>query len=109
MPTPCGTIPGSLRRLKRPRLPGNRWRPSARRRRLWEAAGLLAGRKATNHPSCTADLPSATYSEARVVLDDRIITSRAAGTAMEFAFELVRVLFGDEKVKEVNAGVLAKL
>ena len=74
-----------------------------------EAAGLLAGRTATNHPSCTADLPSATYSEARVVTDDRVITSRAAGTAMEFAFELVRVLFSDEKVQEVNAGVLAKL
>ena len=74
-----------------------------------EKAGLLAGRTATNHPSCTADLLSANYSEARVVTDDRIITSRAAGTAMEFAFELVRVLFGDEKVQEVNAGVLAKL
>ncbi len=73
-----------------------------------EKAGLLAGIKATGHPSCRADLASADYSEDRVVREGRVTTSRAAGTAMEFAFSLVRTLFGEEKVKEVNAGVLAE-
>ena len=38
-----------------------------------------------------------------------VTTSRSAGTAMEFAFKLVELLAGPDKVKEVNAGVLARL
>jgi len=37
------------------------------------------------------------------------ITSRGPGTAMEFAFKLLELLYGKEKVEEVNAGVMAKL
>jgi 4-methyl-5(b-hydroxyethyl)-thiazole monophosphate biosynthesis len=74
-----------------------------------EKAGLLCGISATGHPSCVADLPSATYSEDRVVAAGNITTSRSAGTAMEFAFSLVRTLFGEDKVREVNVGVLARL
>ncbi len=74
-----------------------------------EKAGLLTGIEATNHPACKTDLPSARYIEARVVCSKNITTSRSAGTAMEFAFSLVRTLFGPEKVAEVNAGVLANL
>jgi 4-methyl-5(b-hydroxyethyl)-thiazole monophosphate biosynthesis len=72
-----------------------------------EKAGLLAGIPATGHPSCESDLRSARYSEARVVQSGNVTTSRSAGTAMEFAFSLVRTLFGEEKVREVNIGVLA--
>ncbi len=74
-----------------------------------EKAGLLKGIFATGHPSCIEDLPSADYLEDRVVVSGKVITSRAAGTALEFAFELVSALFGEEKVREVNAGVLARL
>lgn len=74
-----------------------------------EKAGILDGISATGHPSCKADLVSAVYSEDRVVQVGNVTTSRSAGTAMEFAFSLVRTLFGDEKVREVNAGVLAKV
>jgi 4-methyl-5(b-hydroxyethyl)-thiazole monophosphate biosynthesis len=49
------------------------------------------------------------YAEARVVVDENVVTSRAAGTAMEFAFQLVEILCGPAKVAEVNQGVLARL
>lgn len=73
------------------------------------SAGLLAGKKATSHPSVRERMEGVDYSEARVVVDGRWVTSRSPGTAMEFAFELVRLLAGEEKVKEVNQGVMARL
>ncbi len=42
-------------------------------------------------------------------VDGALITSRGPGTAMEFAFKLVELLYGNEKVEEVNAGVMARL
>lgn len=73
------------------------------------SAGFLNGKKATSHPSVRERMGGTDYSEARVVVDGRWVTSRAPGTAMEFAFELVRLLVGEEKVKEVNQGVMARL
>jgi 4-methyl-5(b-hydroxyethyl)-thiazole monophosphate biosynthesis len=54
-------------------------------------------------------MPDDRYLEQRVVRGDRILTSRGPGTAMEFAFALVREMWGEDAVKEVNAGVLAVL
>jgi 4-methyl-5(b-hydroxyethyl)-thiazole monophosphate biosynthesis len=39
--------------------------------------------------------------ESRVVVDGPCITSRGAGTAIEFALKLVEQLYGQEKAKEV--------
>lgn len=75
------------------------------------AYGVLQGRAATSHPSVRAEVASGAkkISEERVVVDGPVITSQAAGTAMEFAFKLVEILCGPDKVAEVNRGVLAKL
>lgn len=71
--------------------------------------GLLAGKTATSHPSVRAEIATVAgkASDERVVVDGDIITSQAAGTAMEFAFRLVEYLCGPAKVAEVNAGVRA--
>ncbi len=78
-------------------------------------AGLLNGKKFICHPGAeglvngvrpAGDAPTR-ESSSRVVQQEKIITSLAAGSAMEFSFALVRVLYGQEKVREVNAGVLA--
>jgi 4-methyl-5(b-hydroxyethyl)-thiazole monophosphate biosynthesis len=63
-------------------------------------AGLLEGRRYTAHFSVASELPRALTQE-RVVTDGRLITSRGAGTAIEFGLALVRVLFGQEKAQEV--------
>ena len=73
------------------------------------AVGLLGGKNITSHPSVQRDLSEVKYSEDRVVVDGRIVTSRAPGTAMEFAMKLVEILGGRSKVEEVNRGVLARL
>ncbi len=46
------------------------------------------------------------YSEDRVVVHDNIITSRAPGTAFEFALKLVEMLVGKDKVGEITAPML---
>ena len=73
--------------------------------------GILAGRTATSHPSVRAAIAAAAgqVSDDRVVVDGPVITSQAAGTAMEFAFRLVELLCGPEKVAEINRSVLARL
>ena len=74
------------------------------------ACGLLDGRNATSHPVARDEVAAhAKFSEERVVVDGNIITSRAAGTAMEFAFRLVEILCGPDKAAEVNRAVLARL
>ena len=73
------------------------------------AVGLLQGKKVTSHPSVKGDLSETDYSEDRVVVDGRIVTSRSPGTALEFAMKLVEILEGRSKMEEVNRGVLARL
>ncbi len=73
------------------------------------AQGYLAGKKATSHPSVISEMAAATYSEDAVVVDGRWVTSRAPGTAMAFAFKLLELLMGPDKMKEVNQGVMAAL
>ena len=71
--------------------------------------GFMVGRKATSHPCVKSMMQGVTYTEERVCVDGRFITSRSPGTAMEFAFELVSQLAGVERVRAVNEGVLARL
>jgi 4-methyl-5(b-hydroxyethyl)-thiazole monophosphate biosynthesis len=68
-------------------------------------AGLLCGRF-TAHYSVHEELPSA-LGEERVVEDGLIITSRGAGTAIEFGLTLVRRLFGEAKARELADAIMA--
>ncbi len=71
--------------------------------------GITADKRVTSHPSVKSQISAKEYSEERVVTDGLLVTSRAPGTAMEFALKLVELLAGPEKVQEVNQGVLAKI
>ena len=67
-------------------------------------AGVLKGKTATSFPSVLASLSddTITITENAVEIDGNIITSRSAGTAMEFALSLIELLEGKEKRDEVN-------
>jgi 4-methyl-5(b-hydroxyethyl)-thiazole monophosphate biosynthesis len=69
-------------------------------------AGILEGRRHTAHFSVAGELPGALMDE-RVVADGRLITSRGAGTALEFGLALVSSLFSDEKAAEVARSISA--
>lgn len=72
-----------------------------------EAAGVLAGRRATSYPGFADELPSAAkYVEDRVVADGPILTSRGPGTAAELALEIVRRLRGADAANELRTSML---
>ena len=96
------------------------WLARQRERGQWVAAicaaptALLAHgwlrpeQKIVSHPSVQARFPVGQVQDARrVVVDGRLITSLAAGSALEFAFAIVRQLRGADAVAKVNQGVHA--
>ncbi|PUB90686.1 MAG: DJ-1 family protein [gamma proteobacterium symbiont of Ctena orbiculata] len=71
-------------------------------------AGLLHGRRATSYPGVldNMDLPQVDVQLERVISDDRVITSRGPGTAMDFALELIEQLSGRETRDQVEQGLV---
>ena len=69
-------------------------------------AGLLAGRRYTAHFSVAAELPQI-LAEERTVTDGNLLTSRGAGTAVDFGLLLVEKLFSPAKAQEVATSICA--
>lgn len=69
-------------------------------------AGLLAGRAYTAHDSTWEVLNAARGGE-RVVVDGALVTSRGAGTALEFGLALIEFLFGAGEREKVARAVMA--
>jgi len=70
------------------------------------ALGILKGKTATSYPGYEPQLEGATISHAPVVQDGNIITSRGAGTALEFALKLVEISVGKEKAMNLREGMV---
>lgn len=70
-------------------------------------AEIIRDRVVTSFPSVRDQVDSARYSTDRVVVDGPILTSRGAGTAVEFALQLVAVLCGEAKAKAVGEAIVA--
>ena len=100
------------------------WLNRQRERNAWVAAICAAptalqahgwlrdDQKITSHPSVQKQFPAAQMQgDQRVVIDEKgkLITSLAAGSAMEFAYEIVRQLRCEDAINKVNAGVCAIL
>lgn len=69
------------------------------------AAGVLAGKTYTSHPSSREDLAAGTWVDRPVVRDGNILTSQAPGTAFAFALALVEALDSAETAARVAAGM----
>ena len=68
--------------------------------------GILDGRSAVCYPGMEDKMSTATVlPEQAVVVDGRIVTSRAAGTAYEFGFALVELLSDFTKAEEIRNGI----
>ena len=70
--------------------------------------GLLDGKKATCFPGFAPELINPESVNHRVVIDGNCITSRGAGTAIEFALALVSVMSGERKAVEVGKRMLVQ-
>lgn len=75
------------------------------------AYGITAGKRVTAYPACQPDMetlqPSSVYVDDAVVEDDFLITSRGAGTAVEFSLRLVAKLCGEAKAEEIRESIVA--
>jgi len=69
-------------------------------------AGLLNNLSYTAHGSVSNELKEMKHDQA-VVKDGNIITSRGAGTAVEFGLSLVELLCGREKADEIRESIHA--
>ena len=66
-----------------------------------EHHGLLEGKKATCHPGFVENLSCRDSVDEKVVVDGNCITSRGAGTSIDFSLELLEIVMGKEKRQEV--------
>ena len=70
--------------------------------------GVLVGKRFTSHPSTKERLADVggNYREERVVVDERLVTSRGPGTAFEFALTLVEILVNAETAQTLARTML---
>jgi len=68
-------------------------------------AGLLKKHRYTAHFSVQGELPDVV--DERVVEDGLVLTSRGAGTAVDFGLALVRRLAGESVARDVSEGIMA--
>ena len=71
-----------------------------------KSAGILDGRRHTAHFSVGPELPHALLNE-RVVVDGRMVTSRGAGTALDFGLVVVEKLFSTDLAAEIARSISA--
>lgn len=71
-------------------------------------AGLLDGRAATAYPGAIepAQFPRVRFTDAPVVVDEKVVTSRGPGTAMDFALQLIECLLDRAARDEVERGLV---
>jgi 4-methyl-5(b-hydroxyethyl)-thiazole monophosphate biosynthesis len=67
--------------------------------------GLVTPGKVTCHPGFVDHIDNGNIVESNVVVDKNCITSRGAGTACDWALQLVELLYSKEKKKEVAQGL----
>ncbi len=68
--------------------------------------GIVSGKKAICYPGCEGRLTGAKITDVPAVTDGNVTTGRGPGAAMDFGLELIRVLNGAEKAKEVKEGLV---
>lgn len=64
--------------------------------------GVLNGKRATCFPGFEKYLSGAVFCDEAVVRDDKVITSRGAGAALDFGFCLLSALKGDAEAEKLS-------
>lgn len=70
--------------------------------------GILKGKTATCFPSMANLMENTDYVNMPVVRDKNFITSRAAGSAEQFALELISVLKGKDCAQKIHSAIFAR-
>ena len=67
--------------------------------------GILNGRSATCHPDYESKMAGAKLTGESVSVDGNIITGQGLGAGFPFAFELVRMMAGDDEVERIQRAI----
>lgn len=76
---------------------------------ILEDLGLLTGKKVTCHPDFENQMDGAVLTGESVTVDGNIITGQGLGATFPFAFELVKMLVGDDKVQQIKKAICYKV
>lgn len=68
--------------------------------------GLLKDRRATCYPGFEKELEGAHYTAERVTVDGNIVTGKGPAATLPYAYTLLEMLEGAQKVQEVQAAML---
>ena len=68
--------------------------------------GITDGKKATCYPGCEGQMGSADCTGGSTARDGKIITGRAAGSALDFGLALLAALRGEKAAKKVAGGMV---
>jgi len=68
--------------------------------------GILSGRRAVCYPGYEAHLIGADVQSDPYIVDDKIITGRGIGAALDFSLEIVRILKSEESALELSRAML---
>ncbi|CAL8097070.1 unnamed protein product [Calicophoron daubneyi] len=72
-----------------------------------KAHKIFSGKNLTSYPHVKTELQvDYNYLDKSVVVDGNLITSRGPGTAAEFAFTIVELLFGEKVAQDLKRGML---
>ena len=66
---------------------------------------ILKGKKAVCYPGFEKELEGAEIADEKTVVSDNIITSKGAGTALDFALEIVKYFAGEEKANDIGSSM----
>ncbi|MCL2387961.1 MAG: DJ-1/PfpI family protein [Defluviitaleaceae bacterium] len=69
--------------------------------------GILANKTAVCYPALESELKAAKIGSTPTVTDGNIITSKAAGTTIDFALEIVRNIKGGTEAAKVSESIIA--
>ncbi|MDO5296721.1 MAG: DJ-1/PfpI family protein [bacterium] len=72
---------------------------------VFAGLGLLEGKKATCHPDFEKHMAGAALTGKSVSVDGSIITGQGLGASFEFAFTIVKLLVGEEKVRQIKKAI----
>ena len=64
--------------------------------------GVLQGRKVVCYPGYESQLTGAIIQDSSVFIDDRIITGKGVGAALEFSLEIVKIAANHEKALQLR-------
>ncbi len=68
--------------------------------------GILKGKRAVCYPGFEEHLRGAEVSNNQCMIDNKIITARGVGAALNFSLELVRILVGEERAINLRKAML---